>query len=79
VQVDILNGRPDDAQATGLRREDIDLIGALPHETPQALNGVRGLNVAVHSLRKGIKGQEVLLILSQASHRFGIALSILGW
>jgi hypothetical protein len=33
VQADILNGRPDDAQATGLRREDIDLIGALPHIT----------------------------------------------
>ena len=33
----------------------------------------------MHGLRKGIKGQEVLFIFTQASHRFGIALSILGF
>ncbi len=79
MQADILNSCPDDAQATGLRREDIDLIGALPHITEQAFNGVGGLNMAVHRLSKGIKGQEVLFILSQAADRFGIALSILGF
>jgi len=31
VQADILDGGPDNCQATALRREDIDLIGALAH------------------------------------------------
>ena len=29
VQTDILDGRPDNGQSTGLRREHIDLVGAL--------------------------------------------------
>ena len=79
VQADILDRGPDNRQATGLRREDIDLIGALPHITEQALNGIGGLNMSMHGLRKGIKGQEMLFILSQASHRFWIALRVLGF
>ena len=31
VQADILNSRPDDGQATGLRGEHVNLIGALAH------------------------------------------------
>lgn len=31
VQVDILESCPNDGEATGLGREDIDLIGPLPH------------------------------------------------
>jgi hypothetical protein len=50
--------------------QDVDLIGALPHEASETLNGIGGLSVAVHSFRKGIKGQEVLFVLCQASHRF---------
>jgi hypothetical protein len=79
VQADILDGSPDNGQATGLRGEDIDLIGALPHIAEQTLNRIRRLNVAVHPLRKGKKGQEVLFILAQAAHRFGIAHSVLGF
>jgi hypothetical protein len=51
VQADILDGRPDNAQATGLRREDVDLISPLVHIAEEAFNGVRGLNVSVHGLR----------------------------
>ena len=55
VQADILDGGPDDRQATRLRREHINLIGALAHITEQTLNRIGRLNVSVHALRKGIK------------------------
>jgi hypothetical protein len=74
MQADILGRRPDNGQATGLRGEDVDLIGALPHIAEQTLNGIGRLNVSVHALRKRIKGQQVLFVLSQASYRFWIAL-----
>jgi hypothetical protein len=54
VQADILDGGPDHRQATALCGEDIDLIGTLAHEAPQAFNGIRGLNVPVQTVRKGI-------------------------
>jgi heme-degrading monooxygenase HmoA len=62
VQADILHRRPDDCQATALRREHVDLIGALAHITEQAFNGVGGLNVPVHGLRKGIKREEMFFV-----------------
>jgi hypothetical protein len=43
---------------------------ALAHITEETLNRIGRLNVSVQRLRKGIKGQEVLFVLSQASHRF---------
>ena len=70
VQADILHGGPDDGEATGLRREHVDLIRALPHIAEQTLNRIGRLNVPVHTHRKGIKGQEVLFILSQAADLF---------
>ena len=79
MQADILNGRPDDGQATDLGGEHVDLVSALPYITEQTLNRIRGLNVPVQTLRKGIKRQEVLFVLRQAAHRFWIALSVLGW
>ena len=78
VQMDILDGSPHNSQATGFRREHVDLIGTLPHIAEEALDGIGRLNVAVHWLRKGIKGQQVLFILNQAAYRFWIALSVLG-
>src|SRR5205085_9625538 len=69
---------PAKSQRTGIRREDVNWIGALAHITKQAFNGIGGLNVSVHRLRKGVKSQEMLFVLSQASHRFGIAQSVLG-
>ncbi len=79
MQTDILDRGPDNREATTLRGEHIDLLGALPHITEQAFNGIGGLNVSVHGLRELVKRQEVLFILSQASHRFWIALAILGF
>ena len=63
VQTDILHRLGDDRKAPGLRREHVDLIGALPHEASEALNGIGRLNVPVHCGRKGIKRQQVLFIL----------------
>ena len=70
MQADILDGGPHDRETTGLRREHIDLISALPHIAKETLNGIGGLNVPVHGLRKGIKRQQVLFILGQTAHRF---------
>jgi len=77
--VDILDGGPDNRQATALGGEDIDLIGTLAHIAEQAFNGIRGLNVPVQTLRKGIKRQEVLFVLRQAAQRFRVALRVLGF
>lgn len=79
MQADVLDGGPDNRDATRLRRKHINLIGALPYIAEETFNGVGGLNVPMHRLRKGIQRQEVLFVLSQASHRLGIALAILGF
>ena len=79
VQADVLDRGPNNRQATGLRRENIDLIGALAHITEETFNSIGRLNVSAHGLRKGIKGQQVLFILNQASYPFWIALAILGF
>jgi hypothetical protein len=77
VQADVLDGGPDNCQATRLCRKHINLISPLPHEAPQTLDGIGRLNVSMHRGRKRIKRQEMLFILCQASHRFWIALMIL--
>ena len=77
VQADILDGRPDNGQATGLGREHIDLIGSLPHEASEARGGIGALNVSMHALRELVKRQQMLFILSQAAYRFWIAFAIL--
>jgi hypothetical protein len=79
VQADILHGCPDDAQATGLRREDIDLIGPLPHIAEQTLNGIGGLNMPMHALREGVKREGLLFFLAQTSHCLWIALAVFGF
>ena len=78
MQADVLDRRPHNREATGLRGEDVDLIGALAHIAEKTFNGIGALNMAVHRLRKGVKCEEVLLILRQASHCFWIAHGILG-
>jgi hypothetical protein len=78
MQADILDGCPDDSQATHLGSEHVNLIGALPHEASQTLDGIGSLNVAVHALRELVKGEGLLFLLSQASHRFWIALAVFG-
>jgi hypothetical protein len=79
VQADILDRCPDNRQATGLRCEHVNLVGALPHIAEQAFDGIGGLNVAMHRLRELVKRQEMLFVLCQASYRFWIALSVLGF
>ncbi len=56
MQANILDRGPDNRQATGFRRKDVDLIGALTHITKEAFNSIGSSNVSVHGLRKGIKG-----------------------
>ena len=68
--VDILKSGPHNGQTTILGCEAINLIGALPHETPQTFDDVGRLNRSMHSLRELVKGQEVFFILSQGLHRF---------
>jgi hypothetical protein len=50
VQANVLNGGPDNRQVTGLRCEDIYLIGALPHIAEEAFDRIGRLNVSVHAL-----------------------------
>jgi hypothetical protein len=77
MQTDILNGCPDNGEATGLRRKHINLIRPLPHIAEEAFDGIGGLNVSMHALREVVKRQEVPFIFRQASYRFGIPLSVL--
>ncbi len=77
VQADILDRSPDNRQATGLRCEHINLIRALPYIAKQAFNGIRCLNMPMHALRKIVKREGALFLLSQAAHRFWIAFAIL--
>src|SRR2546421_10832912 len=79
VQTDILDRGPDNREATGLRREHVNLISTLAHVTKQTLNGIGGLNVAMQRLRKRIKRQQVFFVLSQASYRFWITFAVFGF
>ena len=58
--------------------QDVDLICALAHEAPEAFNGVGRLNMPVHGSRKSREREEMLFVLSQASHRLRRAHRILG-
>ena len=78
VQTNILHRGPNDAQATGFRREHVNLVSALSHIAEEAFDGIGGLNVAMHGSRELVKGQEMLFILRQAAHRFWIALAVFG-
>jgi hypothetical protein len=68
VQADILDGGPDDGEATGLRsttRQSDRCVDA--HCSARLGVRIGRLNVAVQGGRKGIKGQEVIFILRQAA------------
>jgi hypothetical protein len=79
MQTDILDRRPDNRLTTGLCREHVDLISPLPHIAKKTFNGVGRLNVPVHHLGKLVKGQRLVFLLRQASHRFWIAFAIFGF
>jgi hypothetical protein len=55
VKTDILDGGPDNRQATALSREHVNPIGALSHEASETFDGVGRLNMTMHELRKRIK------------------------
>src|SRR5260221_2526859 len=76
VKTDILHHGPDNGETAHLRREGINLIGALSHIAEKAFNGIGRLNMTIHGRWKGIKREEMLFILSQAAYCFGVALSI---
>ena len=78
AQADILDRGPNNREATGLRCEDINLIGALTHIAKEAFDSIGRLDVSVHGGREGVKGQEMLFILREAAHCFGIALAVFG-
>ena len=71
--MDILHHGPDNAQATGFRGEDVNLIRSPSNITKQTFNGIGASNVAMHHLREGVKRQEMLLIFAQAADRFWVA------
>ncbi len=75
-QTNILHDGPNNREARRLGCEGVNLIGALPHEASQALNRVGGANVAMHNLRKGIKGQQMVFLLAETADRFRIALAL---
>ena len=52
MQADVLDRRPDNGQTTGLGREGVDLICALSHVAEETFDGIGGLNVSMHPLRK---------------------------
>ena len=52
MQADVLDRRPDNREATTLRGEHINLIGALPYIAEETLNGIRRLNMPMHALQE---------------------------
>ena len=79
MQADILHRSPDNGETTRLSREDVDLIGALPHIAEETLNGVGRLNMPMHALRELVKREGLLFFLGQTSHGFWIALAVFGF
>ncbi len=78
-QVDVLHDSPHDGQATGFRREGVNLIGAQSNIAKETLDGVGTPNVAVHNGWKRVKRQEMFFILAETADSFGIALLIFGF
>jgi hypothetical protein len=55
AQAHILDGGPDNRQATAFGGEDINLIGALTYVTKEAFDGIGRLDVSVHGGWQGVK------------------------
>jgi hypothetical protein len=79
VETDILHHGPHNGQTTRLGRKAVNLVSALSNIAEEAFDGIGRLNVAMHGRGKGIKGQQMLFILSQAPYRFGITLNVFGF
>ncbi len=77
-RANILHHGPDNGQAARFGREDVNLIGALPHIAKQAFNCIGATNVAVHDWWEGIEREQMLFVFAEAANGFGITLLILG-
>jgi hypothetical protein len=64
VQADILDRCPHNRQAAVLGGENVNLISALPHVAEEAFDGIGGLNMSVHDLRKLVKREGLLFLFS---------------
>jgi len=53
VQANVLDGGPNNGQATVLGGEDVNLIGALPDIAKETLDGIGALNMPMHGHRNG--------------------------
>src|SRR6266536_5949822 len=73
-----LHYSPNNGQATGFRRERINLIGASSNITKKAFNRIGGANVTVHDWRKRVKGEEMVFVFTEAADCFGVALLVFG-
>ena len=62
-RVQNFDSSPYDHQAAHLSREQVNLIGPLSDGTKQTLDSICCPNVAVHRLRKIVKGQGLLFLL----------------
>jgi hypothetical protein len=71
MQANILDRRPDNRETTAFRREDVDLIGTLPHIAEETFNGIGRLNMPMHDGRELVKRESLSFFLGQTSHRFG--------
>ena len=78
-QRNALDGRPDDCEATHLGGEHVNLVGALPNVAEETFDGVGRPDVAMQGLRKVVKGQGLVFLLSQTAHGLWVELAILGW
>jgi hypothetical protein len=77
--MDPLHHCPHNGETTGFGGEGVNLISALSDSAEKAFNGVARANRAMHHLGKGVKREQMVFILHQASDRFGVALLVLAF
>jgi hypothetical protein len=62
-----------------LAREHVNLVGALTNVAEQTLESVGRADIAVHRLRKRVKGQHLFFPFGQTPHGLWIEVSIFGF
>ncbi len=60
-------------------RKHVNLVSTLPNIVEQTLDGIGRPDIAVHRLRKLVKGQRLLFLLSHTPDRLGIVPTISGF
>jgi hypothetical protein len=69
VQADVLDRGPDNREAAGLRREHVDLLGALQHIAEETLDSIGRLNMSMHGCRELVKRLLRFVTFSTATTR----------